>query len=243
MKTQHKSFVDIMDVFGFRIIVDRVDTCYRALGVVHNLYKPVLSRFKDYIAIPKANGYQSLHTALVGMHGVPIEVQIRTRQMDTLAEKGIAGHWLYKNDLAAEGSHVRARQWVAGLLDLQQRAGNSLEFIESLKIDLFPDEVYIFTPKGEIMELPRGACPVDFAYSIHTDIGNHCVACRIDRRPGAAFRCPRVGANRGDHHRGGSQAKSRLADIHGFEPRPGGDSPSTQGPATLGVGTLGPFVA
>ena len=181
MKTQHKSFVDIMDVFGFRIVVDRVDTCYRALGVVHNLYKPVLSRFKDYIAIPKANGYQSLHTALVGMHGVPIEVQIRTRQMDTLAEKGIAGHWLYKNDLAAEGSHVRARQWVAGLLDLQQRAGNSLEFIESLKIDLFPDEVYVFTPKGEIMELPRGACPIDFAYSIHTDIGNHCVACRIDR--------------------------------------------------------------
>ena len=182
MKTQHKSFVDIMDVFGFRIVVDRVDTCYRALGAVHNLYKPVLSRFKDYIAIPKANGYQSLHTALVGMHGVPIEVQIRTRQMDTLAENGIAGHWLYKNDTAAEGSHVRARQWVAGLLDLQQRAGNSLEFIESLKIDLFPDEVYVFTPKGEILELPRGACPIDFAYSIHTDIGNHCVACRIDRR-------------------------------------------------------------
>ena len=181
MKTQHKSFGDIMDVFGFRIIADRVDTCYRALGVVHNLYKPVLSRFKDYIAIPKANGYQSLHTALVGMHGVPIEVQIRTRQMDTLAENGIAGHWLYKDDTAAEGSHVRARQWVAGLLDLQQRAGNSLEFIESLKIDLFPDEVYVFTPKGEILELPRGACPIDFAYSIHTDIGNHCVACRIDR--------------------------------------------------------------
>jgi len=181
MKTQRKSFSDLMDVFGFRIVVDRVDTCYRALGVVHNLYKPVLSRFKDYIAIPKANGYQSLHTALVGMHGVPIEVQIRTRQMDTLAEQGIAGHWLYKNDLAAEGSHVRARQWVAGLLDLQQRAGNSLEFIESLKIDLFPDEVYVFTPKGEILELPRGACPVDFAYAIHTDIGNHCVACRIDR--------------------------------------------------------------
>ncbi len=181
MKSQHKSFVDIMDVFGFRIVADRVDTCYRALGVVHNLYKPVLSRFKDYIAIPKANGYQSLHTALVGMHGVPIEVQIRTRQMDTFAENGIAGHWLYKNDLAAEGSHVRARQWVAGLLDLQQRAGNSLEFIESLKIDLFPEEVYVFTPRGEILELPRGACPIDFAYSIHTDIGNHCVACRIDR--------------------------------------------------------------
>ena len=181
MKTQRKSFADLMDVFGFRIIVDRADTCYRALGVVHNLYKPVLSRFKDYIAIPKANGYQSLHTALVGMHGLPIEVQIRTRQMDTMAEQGIAGHWLYKNDLAAQGSHVRARQWVAGLLDLQQRAGDSLEFIENLKIDLFPDEVYVFTPKGEILELPRGACAIDFAYTIHTDIGNHCVACRIDR--------------------------------------------------------------
>ena len=181
MKTQRKSFADLMDVFGFRIVVDRADTCYRALGVVHNLYKPVLSRFKDYIAIPKANGYQSLHTALVGMHGVPIEVQIRTRQMDTMAEQGIAGHWLYKNDLAAQGSHVRARQWVAGLLDLQQRAGDSLEFIENLKIDLFPDEVYVFTPKGEILELPRGACAIDFAYAIHTDIGNHCVACRIDR--------------------------------------------------------------
>ncbi len=181
MKTQRKSFADLMDVFGFRIVVDRADTCYRALGVVHNLYKPVLSRFKDYIAIPKANGYQSLHTALVGMHGVPIEVQIRTRQMDTMAEQGIAGHWLYKNDLAAQGSHVRARQWVAGLLDLQQRAGDSLEFIENLKIDLFPDEVYVFTPKGEILELPRGACAIDYAYVIHTDIGNHCVACRIDR--------------------------------------------------------------
>ena len=181
MKTQRKSFSDLMDVFGFRIIVDRVDTCYRTLGIVHNLYKPVSARFKDYIAIPKANGYQSLHTALVGMHGIPIEVQIRTRQMETLAENGIAGHWLYKNDLAAEGSHVRARQWVAGLLDLQQRAGSSLEFIESLKIDLFPDEVYVFTPRGEILELPRGACPIDFAYAIHTDIGNHCVACRIDR--------------------------------------------------------------
>ena len=181
MKTQRKSFKDIMDVFGFRIVVDRVDTCYRALGVIHNLYKPVPSRFKDYIAIPKANGYQSLHTDLFGMHGVPIEVQIRTRQMDTIAENGIAGHWLYKNDEGVNGSQVRARQWVAGLLDLQQRAGNSLEFIESLKIDLFPDEVYVFTPKGEILELPKGACPVDFAYAVHTDIGNHCVGCRVDR--------------------------------------------------------------
>ena len=182
MKTDGKSFKDIMDVFGFRIIVDRVDACYRALGVIHNLYKPVSSRFKDYVAIPKANGYQSLHTDLFGMHGVPIEVQIRTRQMDTIADNGIAGQWLYTNsedDLG--GSQVRARQWVAGVLDLQQRAGDSLEFIESLKIDLFPDEVYVFSPLGEIFELPKDACPVDFAYAVHTDVGNHCVACKVDR--------------------------------------------------------------
>ncbi len=182
MKTQHKPFSEIMDVFGFRIVVDQVDDCYRTLGIIHNLYKPVAGRFKDYIAIPKANGYQSLHTTLFGMHGVPIEVQIRTHHMDEVAENGIAGHWLYKSEEGAQqGSQQRARQWVRDLLDLQQRAGNPMEFIESLKIDLFPDEVYVFTPRGQIMELPRGACPVDFAYSVHTDIGNRCVACRIDR--------------------------------------------------------------
>ena len=182
MKTQRKSFSQIMDVFGFRIVVDQVDTCYRVLGAVHNLYKPVAGRFKDYIAIPKGNGYQSLHTTLFGMNGVPIEVQIRTRQMEAVANNGIAGHWLYKSDEASfAGSQARARQWVRDLLDLQQRAGSSLEFIESLKIDLFPDEVYVFSPKGQIFELPRGACPVDFAYAVHTDIGNTCVACRIDR--------------------------------------------------------------
>ena len=182
MKTQRKSFAEIMDVFGVRIIVDQVDTCYRALGVVHNLYKPVLGRFKDYVAIPKANGYQSLHTTLFGMHGVAIETQIRTRQMDSVADHGIAGHWLYKSGKASfQGGEARARQWVKGVLDLQQRAGDSIEFIENLKIDLFPDEVYVFTPKGQILELPRGACAIDFAYAVHTDIGNHCVACRVDR--------------------------------------------------------------
>jgi guanosine-3',5'-bis(diphosphate) 3'-pyrophosphohydrolase len=182
MKTQHKPFSEIMDVFAFRIVVDQVDDCYRTLGIMHNLYKPVAGRFKDYIAIPKANGYQSLHTTLFGMHGVPIEVQIRTQHMDEVAENGIAGHWLYKSEEGGQqGSQQRARQWVRDLLDLQQRAGNPMEFIESLKIDLFPDEVYVFTPRGEIMELPRGACPVDFAYSVHTDVGNRCVACRIDR--------------------------------------------------------------
>jgi guanosine-3',5'-bis(diphosphate) 3'-pyrophosphohydrolase len=182
MKTQHKPFSEIMDVFGFRVVVDQADDCYRTLGIVHNLYKPVAGRFKDYIAIPKANGYQSLHTTLFGMHGVPIEVQIRTEHMDVVAENGIAGHWLYKSEEEEfQSSQRRARQWVRDLLDLQQRAGNPMEFIESLKIDLFPDEVYVFTPKGQILELPRGSCPVDFAYAVHTDVGNRCVACRIDR--------------------------------------------------------------
>ena len=182
MKKQRKSFAEIMDVFGFRIVVDQVDTCYRALGVMHNLYKPVQGRFKDYVAIPKANGYQSLHTTLFGMHGVPVEVQIRTRQMDAVADNGVAGHWFYKSGAEADKNNdARARQWVQGVLELQQRAGDPLEFVENLKIDLFPDEVYVFTPRGDILELPRGACAIDFAYTVHTDIGNHCVACRIDR--------------------------------------------------------------
>ncbi len=183
MRSKRKSFAEIMDVYGFRIIVDQVDTCYRVLGAVHNLYKPVASRFKDYIAIPKANGYQSLHTSLFGMHGLPIEIQIRTQEMDSVANNGIAGHWLYKSRLdTLNQSHTRAREWVTGLLDLQQNAGDSMEFIENVKIDLFPDEVYVFTPKGGILQLAQGATPVDFAYAVHTDIGNTCVACRIDRR-------------------------------------------------------------
>ena len=183
MKSKRKSFSEIMDIYAFRIIVDSVDTCYRVLGCIHNLYKPVPGEFKDYIAIPKANGYQSLHTVLMGMHGVPIEIQIRTREMEDMANNGIAAHWLYKSDgQSARGSHARAREWVQGLLEMQQRAGNSLEFIESVKIDLFPDEIYVFTPKGRILELPRGATAVDFAYAVHTDVGNSCVACRINRR-------------------------------------------------------------
>jgi RelA/SpoT family (p)ppGpp synthetase len=183
MKSKKKSFSEIMDIYAFRIIVDSVDTCYRVLGCIHSLYKPVPGEFKDYIAIPKANGYQSLHTVLMGMHGVPIEIQIRTREMEEMANNGIAAHWLYKSDAqSSNGSHARAREWVQGLLEMQQRAGNSLEFIESVKIDLFPDEIYVFTPKGRILELPRGATAVDFAYAVHTDVGNRCVACRINRR-------------------------------------------------------------
>ena len=184
MRGKRRAFNEIMDVYGFRIIVDKVDTCYRVLGAVHNLYKPLPGRFKDYIAIPKANGYQSLHTTLFGMHGVPIEIQIRTREMEEMANNGIAAHWLYKSNEEDQpkGTHARARQWVKGVLEMQQRAGNSLEFIESVKIDLFPDEVYVFTPKGRIMELPKGSTAVDFAYAVHTDVGNTCIACRINRR-------------------------------------------------------------
>lgn len=183
MKNQRKSFDDIMDMFAFRIIVDKVDSCYRALGIVHNFYKPIPGRFKDYIAIPKANGYQSLHTTLFGMHGVPIEIQIRTQEMEDMANNGIAAHWLYKSgEEALSGSHARTRQWLKGVLELQKNAGDSLEFIENVKIDLFPDEVYVFTPKGHILELPKGATAVDYAYAVHTDVGNTCVACRINKR-------------------------------------------------------------
>jgi guanosine-3',5'-bis(diphosphate) 3'-pyrophosphohydrolase len=181
MREKKKSFRDIMDVFAFRLVVDNVDDCYRALGIVHNIYKPVPGEFKDYIAIPKANGYQSLHTLLVGMHGVIIEVQIRTREMEAMANFGIAAHWEYKSSSNnVEVSQRRAARWVQGLLEMQQQAGDSLEFLEHVKADLFPDEVYVFTPKGQIIELPTGATPVDFAYSVHTGLGDSCIACHVD---------------------------------------------------------------
>lgn len=183
MKQKKIAFSDIMDVYAFRIVVDNIDTCYRVLGVVHNCYKPLPERFKDYIAIPKANGYQSLHTTLFGPYGVPIEIQIRTREMENLAAHGIAAHWLYKSDDSTTvDTHSRAHAWVKNLVDLQKNAVNSLEFIENVKIDLFPDEVYLFTPKGDIIELSAGATPVDFAYAIHSDIGNSCVAAKVNKR-------------------------------------------------------------
>ena len=178
MRAKHLGFSEVFDVFAFRIVVDKVDSCYRVLGVVHNLYKPVPGRFKDYIAIPKANGYQSLHTVLFGPHGVPVEVQIRTEDMERVAQAGIAAHWLYKT---GEASPSHATEWLKGLLELQQSAGNSQEFLENVKIDLFPDEVYVFTPNGDIKTVPRGATALDFAYAVHTDIGNTCVAVKIDR--------------------------------------------------------------
>ena len=183
MRAKKIPFNEIMDVYAFRIIVDDVDTCYRVLGLVHQLFKPVPERFKDYIAIPKVNGYQSLHTTLFGPYGLPIEIQIRTTDMDRIAANGIAAHWLYKTeDKDLEKTHVQAQKWVNNLLELQKSSGSSLEFIENVKVDLFPDEVYTFTPKGDIKQLPAGATGVDFAYAVHTDIGNSCVAIKINRQ-------------------------------------------------------------
>jgi len=172
---------EIVDVFGLRIVVDRADTCYRALGVVHAAYKPMPGRFKDYIAIPRVNGYQSLHTTLFGPNGIPIEVQIRTEDMHRVAEAGIAAHWKYKVNETEGDQDARAREWLANLVDMQE-GGSSEDFLESVKVDLFPDKVYVFTPKGEILRLPRGATVVDFAYAVHTDVGNRCVAAKVDRR-------------------------------------------------------------
>lgn len=184
MESKRLSFSEVMDVYAFRIIVNRKEDCYLALGIVHSLYRPITKRFKDYIAVPKPNGYQSLHTTLIGPHGVPIEAQIRTNEMEQIAEHGIASHWLYKTGEKSEpiSKQFNTNQWLMGLIDIQKHTGNPLEFIENVKIDLYPNEVYIFTPKGNIFSLPQGATPVDFAYMIHTDIGNTCVACKINRR-------------------------------------------------------------
>ena len=190
MRTKRLPMSEVLDVYGIRIIVDSVDMCYRALGMVHNLYKPRPGRFKDYIAIPKANGYQSLHTVLFGPRGLPIEVQIRSSEMHEIAESGIAAHALYKNGNASESvAHRRARSWMREILEMQKTAGDPVEFIEHVKVDLFPDTVFVFTPAGEIKELTRGSTPVDFAYAVHTDIGNTCLGVRIDGRP-ASLRTP-----------------------------------------------------
>ena len=185
MKSKELMFNDVMDIYGFRVLVDSVDSCYRILGVVHNLYKPIEIRFKDYIAIPKQNGYQSLHTSLIGPHGIPVEIQMRTREMDEMADNGIAAHWKYKKpgEQGDTTAQIRARRWMQSLLEIQQSAGNTYEFVENVKSELYPDELYVFTPKGKIVELPIGATAVDFAYAVHTDIGNKCVGARVDRKP------------------------------------------------------------
>jgi RelA/SpoT family (p)ppGpp synthetase len=182
MRRKRVALSDVIDVYGVRVVVDSVDACYRALGLVHGLYKPMPGRFKDYIAIPRINGYQSLHTTLFGPNGVPLEVQIRTEDMHRLAENGIAAHWQYKaGEEAGANQAERAREWLASLMQMQE-GGNPEEFLESVKVDLFPDKVYVFTPKGDILRLPRGATCVDFAYAVHTDVGRRCVAAKIDRR-------------------------------------------------------------
>jgi RelA/SpoT family (p)ppGpp synthetase len=181
MAEKKRVLSDVVDVYGFRIIVDDVTTCYQTLGLVHQLYKPMPGRFKDYIAIPRINGYQSLHTTLFGPKGLPLEVQIRTRHMDRVAESGVASHWIYKADEKSDATpQRRAREWLANLAELQQ-SGTSEEFLESVKVDLFPDKIYVFTPKGDIMPLPKGATTVDFAYAVHTDIGDRTVAAKINR--------------------------------------------------------------
>ncbi len=183
MLNKKVSLTDVFDVYAFRIFCNNVDDCYRILGIVHNLYKPIPGKFKDYIALPKANGYQSLHTILIGPYGFPIEIQIRTHEMHRMAESGIAAHWLYKSDDDKNDRFQdRANEWLRDLLEIQQSAGDSLEFIDNLKIDLFPQEVFVFTPKGEIIKMPKGASIIDFAYAVHTDIGNACVSARVDRK-------------------------------------------------------------
>jgi RelA/SpoT family (p)ppGpp synthetase len=181
MIEKHLSFSEVHDIYGIRVVVKDAPTCYLALGALHGLYKPVPGKFKDYIAIPKANGYQSLHTALIGPYGVPVEVQVRTEEMHRLAEAGVASHWMYKSDADSLSElQKKTHQWLQSLLEIQSQSGDSQEFLEHVKVDLFPDEVYVFTPKGRIMSLPRGATAVDFAYAVHTDIGNKCVAAKVN---------------------------------------------------------------
>lgn len=185
MRSKHLHFMDVMDLYGFRVIVESDDACYRALGVVHSVYRPLPQVFDDYIANPKINGYQSLHTTLVGPKGVKIEVQIRTREMNQVAEAGVAAHWLYKLDSKSTrliAPQARARDWLDNVMALSAQSDGAEDFVEQVRVDLFPDEIYVFTPKGQIVRLPKRATPVDFAYAIHTELGNHCVAARVDNR-------------------------------------------------------------
>jgi GTP pyrophosphokinase len=184
MRNKHLSFSQVLDVYGFRVVVDSIPNCYVALGTLHGLYKPMPGKFKDYIAIRKINGYQSLHTSLIGPYGTPVEFQIRTQEMHRTAESGVAAHWLYKTgDQNMSDLQQRTHAWLQSLLDIQQQTGDSAEFLEHVKVDLFPDSVYVFTPKSKIIALPRGATPLDFAYSIHTGIGDHTVSVKINHEP------------------------------------------------------------
>jgi guanosine-3',5'-bis(diphosphate) 3'-pyrophosphohydrolase len=183
MREKHLSFSQVLDIYGFRVVVKDRPTCYLALGALHGLFQPVPGKFKDYIAIPKANGYQSLHTTLIGPFGTPVEVQIRTTAMHRVAQAGVASHWLYKDDKSLSDVHRSTHKWLQSLVELQSASPNNSEFLEHVKFDLFPGEVYVFTPRGKILSLPRGATPVDFAYAVHTDVGNRCVACKVNFDP------------------------------------------------------------
>ena len=182
IKTKHKPFSEILDVYGFRILVDSTDDCYRALGIIHNYFSPIENKFKDYIAIPKSNGYQALHTSLLALNAFPIEVQIQTRGMWATANEGIAAHWGYKTKDSSHGVELRASRWLSGLIDSQKKSANSSDFAEGIKIDLDPDEVYLFSPKGHIYSLKTGATPIDFAYEVHTDLGDSIIGCKVNRR-------------------------------------------------------------
>jgi RelA/SpoT family (p)ppGpp synthetase len=179
MKERHIRFSEVLDVHSFRIIVPTREDCYRALGILHGLYKPVPGRFKDFVAIPKSNGYQSLHTTVLGPKGLPVEFQIRTQEMHHICEDGITAHWLYR-DRSGDALQISTKAWLDSLLDIQRQSGTSLEFMENIKVEIFPDRVYVFSPKGKIIQLPKGSTPVDFAYQIHSDVGNSCVGCRIN---------------------------------------------------------------
>ena len=183
MKERRRSFEEIMDVYAIKIIVDVPENCYRTLGHIHSMYKPVRGRFKDYIAIPKSNGYQSIHTGVIALKGIPVEIQIKTQEMNDMAENGVASHWLYKSGNKSDSSpQIKARRWVAGLLEMRENYETTEEFIDSVKTDIFPDEIYVFTPQGEVIEMPGGSTAIDFAYAVHTDIGHHCRACRINKK-------------------------------------------------------------
>ena len=182
IKTKHKPFSEILDVYGFRILVDSTDDCYRALGIIHNYFSPIENKFKDYIAIPKSNGYQALHTSLLALNAFPIEVQIQTRGMWATANEGIAAHWGYKTKDSSHGVELRASRWLSGLIDSQKKSANSSDFAEGIKIDLDSDEVYLFSPKGHIYSLKTGATPIDFAYEVHTDLGDSIIGCKVNRR-------------------------------------------------------------
>jgi len=184
MREKRYSFSQVFDIYGVRVLVKDVTACYAALGVLHSQYKPIPGKFKDYIAIPKANGYQSLHTTLFGPFGMPVEIQIRTADMHRIAEAGVASHWMYKaSDGDTRDVEINTHQWLQSLLEIQSESGDALEFLEHIKVDLFPDEVCVFSPKGKIFALPKGATPIDFAYSVHTDVGNHCIAAKVDGEP------------------------------------------------------------